>query len=253
MLCLSGLPNGAVTEPSHKTSWTVTVRLFTVHKQGAKQFQQNVIFSVVGQFLPNTLSTVLSKIFTKTLVLSPKLSMAFRHKKNRGLVSFTKRNTTRSLLWMNQGSTNYCHSMIQCWVKLNRSPLTGTSAADVWLSASVCGSRVVTSSRSQCCKKKRTPHTHRGGREKGLEVEGTPPPKWQVRPAKTDMTVSIHNRQLNKDWILKCSKEHDDEIKTMNKLTSLLQKYIICFHIIVLMITQVGRHKIVFLHQESYH
>lgn len=29
-------------------------------------------------------------------------------------------------------------------------------------------------------------HTHRGGRERGLEVEGTPPPKWQVRPAKTE-------------------------------------------------------------------
>lgn len=38
----------------------------------------------------------------------------------------------------------------------------------------------------------------------------------------------------------------------MNKLSSLLQKYIIFFHIIVLMITQVGRCKIVFLHQEGY-
>lgn len=104
-------------------------------------------------------------------------------------------------------------------------------------------------------KEKNTTHTHRGGRERGLEVEmagQASKDRGTMRSLCLCWPVSIHNRQLNKDRILKCSKEYDDEIKTMNKLSSLLQKYIIFFHIIVLMITQVGRCKIVFLHQEGY-
>lgn len=43
----SGLLNGRGTGPSRRTLCTVTVSLFTVKKLSAKQFQQDVISSVV--------------------------------------------------------------------------------------------------------------------------------------------------------------------------------------------------------------
>lgn len=79
--------------------------------------------------------------------------------------------------------------------------------------------------------RKETTHTEEGEKEGLRWREPHPRNGGQASKDRGTMTVSIQNRQLSKYRILNCSKEHGDEIKTMNKLSSLLQKYIICFHI----------------------
>lgn len=107
----SGLLNGRGTGPSGRTSCTFTVSFFYSEKTKCKTVPTRCDFlsgDSPSSYPKHNLHSSFQNIYKSLSALSKTLHGFAGHREDRGLISFTQKNTTSSILCMRQRSNGYC-------------------------------------------------------------------------------------------------------------------------------------------------